>query len=131
MEASWREGNYTVAEFMSQKISEDGQRLSLITPQLRELLVVKYHQIGRSILKEPITQEGKKILDALVWLQKAVSLSDQPDAAASMSEVKVGVLRTLARAYFLSEDYDRAEATLEELMPTVDAKNDHVRFEKL
>ncbi|KAM6497714.1 hypothetical protein JOM56_005662 [Amanita muscaria] len=129
MEASWREGNYTVAEFMSQKISEDGQRLSLITPQLRELLVVKYHQIGRSILKEPITQEGKKILDALVWLQKAVSLSDQPDAAASMSEVKVGVLRTLARAYFLSEDYDRAEATLEELMPTVDAKNDHASSE--
>jgi len=34
MEASWKEGNYTVAEFMSQKLSEDDQRLALVTPQL-------------------------------------------------------------------------------------------------
>jgi len=96
MEASWKEGNYTVAEFMSQKLSEDDQRLALVTPQLREILVVKYHQIGKSILKEPMSQEGKKIEDAVTWLQKAVALSDHLDTAASgISDLKVGVLRTL------------------------------------
>lgn len=31
----------------------------------------------------------------------------------------------LARAYFVSESYDRAEAVLNELLPTIDASTDH------
>jgi hypothetical protein len=32
----------------------------------------------------------------------------------------------VARAYFLSGSYDRAEAALEELIPSIDASADHV-----
>ena len=35
---------------------------------------------------------------------------------------------TLARAYFLSESYDRAETVLDELVPTIDTSQDHVRY---
>ena len=34
--------------------------------------------------------------------------------------------KNLARAYFVSESYDRAEAVLEELIPCLDASTDHV-----
>ena len=38
-----------------------------------------------------MSQEGKKIEDAVTWLQKAVALSDQLDTAASgISDLKVG-----------------------------------------
>lgn len=33
-----------------------------------------------------------------------------------------------ARAYFLSESYDRAEAVLDELLPAIDAGKDQVRL---
>lgn len=33
---------------------------------------------------------------------------------------QISILRTLARAYFLSGSYDRAEATLDELVPNID-----------
>jgi len=33
-----------------------------------------------------------------------------------------------ARAYFLSEAYDRAESVLDELMPTIDSSKDHVKW---
>ncbi|PFH47188.1 hypothetical protein AMATHDRAFT_152750 [Amanita thiersii Skay4041] len=128
---AWKEGNYTVAEYMSQKISDDDQRLALVTPQLRELLVVKYYQIGRSILKEPNPQEGKRIEDAVTWLQKSVALVDQLDdaAGAGIPDLKVGVPESQSRAYFLSGAYDRAEAALEELMPGIDAQTDHASSE--
>lgn len=32
-----------------------------------------------------------------------------------------------ARAYFLSQAYERAEGVLDELIPTIDASTDHVR----
>ncbi|KAK2464868.1 hypothetical protein APHAL10511_002944 [Amanita phalloides] len=125
MEASWKESNYTMAEFMSRKILGDERRLALITRQLKELLVNKFLQIGRSILKGPLPQEGRKIEDAIMWLQRAVTVFDQLDAAAfGISELKVGVLRTLAMAYFQSGSYDRAEAALEELLPAIGSKSD-------
>jgi hypothetical protein len=38
-----------------------------------------------------MSQEGKKIEDAITWLQKAVALSDHLDTAASgISDLKVG-----------------------------------------
>jgi len=33
MEAAWKEGNHTVAEYMSRKITDDSQRLCLLPPQ--------------------------------------------------------------------------------------------------
>jgi len=38
-------------------------------------------------------------------------------------------LRTLARAYFSSESYDRAETVLDELIPTLDTSQDHANTE--
>lgn len=35
---------------------------------------------------------------------------------------------TIARAYFLSGSYDKAEAALDELIPSVDSSTDHVRL---
>ncbi|KAF9036527.1 hypothetical protein BDZ89DRAFT_1222819, partial [Hymenopellis radicata] len=67
------------------------------------------------------------------WLQKAFSLSDcesESDGADIGGRLKVHIiLRTLARAYFLSGSYDQAEATLDELIPSINAApnaGDHV-----
>ncbi|KAF9007848.1 hypothetical protein BDQ17DRAFT_1237313, partial [Cyathus striatus] len=132
MEAAWKEGNYTVADFMSQKITGDVERLTLLPPHVRELLAFKLHQIGKSVLKGTDKQEGHGAADAVGWLQKAFSMADQLEdtAAPGVTELKVynifiSLLRTMARAYFLSESYDRAEAVLEELVPTIDASTDH------
>ena len=38
-----------------------------------------------------------------------------------------GSILTLARAYFLSGAYDRAESVLDELVPALDSSQDHVR----
>jgi len=127
MEAAWKEGNHTVADFMSQKITDDDQRLALLPPHTRELLAFKLHQIGKSLLKEPSLEDGSKTVDAVQWLQKAFSIADKVDdtAALSIAELKISILRSLARAYFVSGSYERAEATLEELVPTIDAAADH------
>lgn len=131
MEAAWKEGNYTVAEFMSKKITGDHQRLALLPPHDRELLAYKLHQIGKSLLKEPSAEDGTKPADAVEWLQKAFSMADQLDdtAGSGVVELKISLLRTMARAYFVSESYDRAEAVLNELLPTIDASTDHASSE--
>ncbi|TFK28437.1 hypothetical protein FA15DRAFT_60912 [Coprinopsis marcescibilis] len=123
MEVAWNEENRTLAEFMSKKIAEDSERLSLLTIQLRKYLALKVHDIGRSLLGDA----GKQALDAVEWLQRSFALLDKlpdDDSAAAIPELKVSMLRTLARAYFLSDSYDRAEAVLDELMqlPGNDAK---------
>jgi len=46
-----------------------------------------------------------------------------------MAELKISIMRTLARAYFLSESYDRAETVLDELVPTIDTSQDHANAE--
>ncbi|TFK38784.1 meiosis protein SPO22/ZIP4 like-domain-containing protein [Crucibulum laeve] len=131
MEAAWREGNYTVADFMSHKISNDADRLSLLPPHVRELLAFKLHQIGKSMLKGTDEQDRNRAVDAVEWLQKAFSMADQLEdtAAPGVAELKISILRTMARAYFLSRAYDRAEAALEELVPTIDASTDHASSE--
>ncbi|KAF6758817.1 meiosis protein SPO22/ZIP4 like-domain-containing protein [Ephemerocybe angulata] len=119
MEAAWNEGNVTVAEIMSKKIAENEQHLALLTPQVREYLAVKFHAIGRSMLKEPKAQAA----DAVGWLQRALALVDKEndETAGSLAKSKISILRTLALAYFTSESYDRAEAVLDEFIPIVDS----------
>ncbi|KIJ97167.1 hypothetical protein K443DRAFT_106039 [Laccaria amethystina LaAM-08-1] len=128
---AWKEGNYTVAEFMSKKITGDHQRLALLPPHVRELLAYKLHHIGKSLLKEPNAQDGTKPADAVEWLQMAFSMADQLDdtTGSGVAELKISLLRTMARAYFVSESYDRAEAVLNELLPTIDASADHASSE--
>ncbi|KAF8919157.1 hypothetical protein CPB85DRAFT_1429788 [Mucidula mucida] len=116
MEAAFKEGNHTVAEFMAQKITGDEQRLSLLPAHDRSLLALKFHDIGRTILPT-------NPAEAVGWLQKAFSLSDcasENDGSDMGGKLKISILRTLARAYFLSGSYDQAEAALDELIPSID-----------
>ncbi|KDR70078.1 hypothetical protein GALMADRAFT_76693 [Galerina marginata CBS 339.88] len=148
MEAAWKEGNDSLADYMSRKIIDDNQRLSLLLPQARELLAHKLHQIGRSFLTT--AHDGSKTADAVQWLQRAFSLADQlEDSTASgiaglkvcqpkqwvhdvfnyiLPQMVTQIFSTTARAYFLSEAYDRAETVLDELIPTIDSK-DHANSE--
>ncbi|KAJ7115262.1 meiosis protein SPO22/ZIP4 like-domain-containing protein [Mycena epipterygia] len=132
MEAAWKEGNFSVAAFMSQKITDDAQRLALLPPHDRERLASKLHEIGKSVLKAqasgPAGNEGP---EAVTWLQKAFSIADQLDESAGLGipQLKISILRTMARAYFISGSYDRAEAALDELIPTIDAFSENGRSE--
>ncbi|EIN13175.1 hypothetical protein PUNSTDRAFT_139817 [Punctularia strigosozonata HHB-11173 SS5] len=132
MEAAWREGNDGVAHFMLQKITEtDHQRFALVLPQDREEVAAKVMQIGRSYLKVPESERAlgitaKRAQEAVRWLQKAFSLVEHIDVAATpgLAELKRSVLRSLARAYYHSSSQDpenltRAEATLRELLASV------------
>ncbi|KAJ7449476.1 hypothetical protein B0H11DRAFT_333517 [Mycena galericulata] len=114
MEAAWKEGNHSVAAFMSQKITDDEQRLSLVPPHDRERLAW-----------------SNEAPEAVTWLQKAFAIADQLDDAAGLgiAELKIAILRTMARAYFISGSYDRAEAALDELIPTIDAFSENGRSE--
>ncbi|KAK0232662.1 hypothetical protein IW262DRAFT_1260291, partial [Armillaria fumosa] len=132
MEAAWKEGNHTVADFMSSKITDDDQRLALLPPHDRTLLATKFHGIGKAILKSHATSDnnGTKPADAVGWLQKAFTMADQLDdsAMSGLPQLKVVVVAAqeayAARAYFLSGSYDRAEATLDELVPSIDSSDD-------
>ncbi|KIM47342.1 hypothetical protein M413DRAFT_23558 [Hebeloma cylindrosporum] len=111
MEAAWKEGNHTVADYMSRKI----------TGELR---------FAPALLNQANSREGSKPAEAVQWLQRAFSIADQLDTTApAVSELKISILRTMARAYFLSEAYDRAETVLDELIPTIDASNDRASSE--
>ncbi|KAJ7223591.1 meiosis protein SPO22/ZIP4 like-domain-containing protein [Mycena pura] len=123
MEAAWKEGNHSVAAWMAQKITDDEQRLSFLPPHDRERLACKLHDIGKSVLKAQAGgAEGNEGQEALTWLQKAFAIADRLDDSAGkgMAELKVSILRTIARAYFISGSYDRAEAALDELILTLD-----------
>ncbi|KAJ7461286.1 hypothetical protein B0H11DRAFT_119781 [Mycena galericulata] len=130
MEAAWKEGNHSVAAFMSQKITDDEQRLSLVPPHDRERLACKLHEIGKSVLKAQAggAAGSNEAPEAVTWLQKAFAIADQLDDAAGLgiAELKIAILRTMARAYFISGSYDRAEAALDELIPTIDAFSENV-----
>ncbi|KAH9920328.1 meiosis protein SPO22/ZIP4 like-domain-containing protein [Fomitopsis serialis] len=131
MEAAWREGNDGIADFMLSKIDSD--QLNSVMPRDRELLVAKMLEIGKSVLKAG-SQEGNPAVrgargrDAVKWLQKAFTLSEPLEAADSGSarHLKRSILRSLARAYFLSsseepENLVRAEASLNELISSIDS----------
>ncbi|KAF8919136.1 hypothetical protein CPB85DRAFT_1429768 [Mucidula mucida] len=122
MESAFKEGNHTVAEFMGQKITGDEQRLSLLPAHDRSLLALKFHDIGRTILPN-------NPAEAVGWLQKAFSLSEcdsESEGSDMGGKLKISILRTLARAYFLSGSYDQAEAALDEFIPSIDGARDAV-----
>ncbi|KAJ7615258.1 meiosis protein SPO22/ZIP4 like-domain-containing protein [Mycena polygramma] len=131
MEAAWKEGNHSVAAFMSQKITDDEQRVSLLPLHDRERLASKLHDIGKSVLKtQAAGAAGTDGPEAVTWLQKAFTIADKlDDSAARVPELKISILRTMARAYFISGSYDRAEAALDELIPTIDAFSENGRSE--
>ncbi|KAJ7474020.1 meiosis protein SPO22/ZIP4 like-domain-containing protein [Mycena latifolia] len=132
MEAAWKEGNHSVAAYMAQKITDDEQRLALLPPHDRERLASKLHEIGKAVLKTQAgSTAGSEAPEAVLWLQKAFAIADQLDDAAGFGipELKIAILRTLARAYFISGSYDRAEAALDELIPTIDAFRENGRSE--
>ncbi|KAF8637477.1 hypothetical protein AX16_010805 [Volvariella volvacea WC 439] len=122
MEAAWREGNITVAEYALQQITGDEQRLTLLPTQTQELLAFKLYTIGKSLLKEQ-GHDRVRPDNAVTWLQKAFSIVDhlEDTDGSGVETLKISILRTLARAYFLSEIFDRAEATLDELIPSLNS----------
>ncbi|KAI5885045.1 uncharacterized protein SCHCODRAFT_02594205 [Schizophyllum commune H4-8] len=125
METAWREGNLTLAEYMSRKITDE-DRLSKLPNYVRERLAFKLYDIGKTVLKDQVGAEDGKASLAIVWLQKAFSIADQLEgpSTAAIADLKISVLRTLGRTYYISGSYDRAEATLEEVWPLVDASHD-------
>ncbi|KIY53662.1 SPO22-domain-containing protein [Fistulina hepatica ATCC 64428] len=129
MEAAWKEGNETLAEYMSRKITEDS-RIALVPQHVREGFAVKLHEIGRAILKrESEDAKGNKNsrpAEALPWLQSAFGLVDKLDGVRS-ADLKIPILRTLARTYYLADMYDRAEATLEEVTLLIEASTEPER----
>ncbi|XP_006457544.1 hypothetical protein AGABI2DRAFT_181685 [Agaricus bisporus var. bisporus H97] len=98
MEAAWKEGNYTVAEYMSQMI----MRKSLL----------KDHESG-----------GVRPSNPLDWLRNAFKIADRVEEASApeLQNLRISLLRTIARAYFLDGAYDQAEAALDELIPSIDS----------
>ncbi|KAJ3794551.1 meiosis protein SPO22/ZIP4 like-domain-containing protein, partial [Lentinula aff. detonsa] len=129
MESAWQEGNFTVAEFMAQKLMS--KLFCTRESKNRVVLAAKLHRIGKTILQDQAVKAHGKASDAIVWLRKAFGIVDQEEANPGALELKVrrssviSILRTLGEAYFLSECYDSAEATLEELTPALDASKDH------
>ncbi|KAL1739094.1 hypothetical protein HDZ31DRAFT_69300 [Schizophyllum fasciatum] len=150
METAWREGNLTLAEYMSRKITEE-DRLGKLSIHVRERLAFKLYDIGKSVLKDQVGADDGKASLAIVWLQKAFSIADQLDctSTAAIADLKartmffsrqtwahyeqISILRTLGRTYYISGSYDRAEATLEEVWPLIDASQDqsNVSFQEL
>ncbi|KAI0697156.1 hypothetical protein BC835DRAFT_1413864 [Cytidiella melzeri] len=160
MEAAWKEGNDAVAEFMLQKITEDDLRLrSLRQPDVsvtqkifiivpcpnvrlqRESLACKLLEIGKAILRNVREAEtGSDYQNALKWLQKAFSIAETSTEAADAGSqsLKRSILKSLARGYYLSashdpDNLDRAEASLNELIRSVDmnidpAAGEHQQF---
>ncbi|KAK1222658.1 sporulation-specific protein 22 [Marasmius sp. AFHP31] len=105
----------------------DEQQLAHLPVHDRLSLAAKFHAIGKAVLKEHTTAPRNNACDSVMWLQKAFGILDQLDDStiATASQQKISILRTLARAYFLSESYDRAETTLQELLPSIDSSNEH------
>ncbi|KAI8983311.1 meiosis protein SPO22/ZIP4 like-domain-containing protein [Trametes punicea] len=134
MEAAFREGNDGVADFMLEKVSESDQYLSLLSLSDRRKLAGKLLGIGKAILRRS-TQDGstgKGARDAVKWVQRAFSIIEPLENTADTGDglLRRSVLRTLARAYFLSSTQDpenlaRAEASLQELIESVDSTMDH------
>ncbi|KAH9947352.1 meiosis protein SPO22/ZIP4 like-domain-containing protein [Amylocystis lapponica] len=138
---AWREGNDGVADFMLQKATENDQHLSLLLPRDRELLAAKLLAIGKSLLRtssrdgNPATPHGGT-RDSVKWMQKAFAIVehlDDPECAGA-NELKRSILRSLARAYFLSSSEDpenlvRAEASLQELITSIDTAADPASLE--
>ncbi|TBU26328.1 meiosis protein SPO22/ZIP4 like-domain-containing protein [Dichomitus squalens] len=138
MEAAWREGNAGVAEFMLEKVTENDQRLSLLTPSDRRTLAGKLLVIGKGVLQfnSQDNTAGNGAKDAVKWLQRAFAIIEPLEDAADPGEgqLKRSILRTLCRAYFLASSQDpehlaRAEASLQELIDSANISLDHTSAE--
>ncbi|KAI0662358.1 meiosis protein SPO22/ZIP4 like-domain-containing protein [Cubamyces menziesii] len=134
MEVAFREGNSGVAEFMLEKVSENDQYILLLTSSDRRTLAGKLLGIGKGMLRRNTqgehTENGTG--DTVKWIQKAFSIIEplEDTVDAGDSQLRRSILRTLARAYFLSSGQDpenlaRAEASLQELIESVDSSMDH------
>lgn len=140
MEAAWKEGNDAVADFMLQKITENGY-FTLLQPRDRELLAAKLLEIGKSLLRVDIqssslANRGARARDSVKWLQKAFAMIECLDDANNVcgKDLKRSILRSLARAYYISSPEDpenliRAEASLNELISSIDTSSDHTSNE--
>ncbi|KAI0307448.1 hypothetical protein B0F90DRAFT_1812932 [Multifurca ochricompacta] len=148
MEAAWKEGNDSVAQYMLRNITESNvERLTHLSARDRELLASKVLEIGRSLLsgggRDKETKIDARAEEAVRWLQKAFSLVEHLDdtLTAGAIELKRCILRNLARAYVLSsslnaENLTRAETALNELLDSIppddkDAANQELRWWKL
>ncbi|PCH33182.1 hypothetical protein WOLCODRAFT_93070 [Wolfiporia cocos MD-104 SS10] len=128
MEAAWKEGNSGVAEFMLQKVLESDCLVQTV-PRDRELLAAKLLEIGKSLLKNTPqdkydTTRAQRACDSVKWLQKAFAIVEQLQDSTE-GDLRRSILRSLARAYFLSSSEDpenlvRAEASLNELISSID-----------
>ncbi|KDQ17571.1 hypothetical protein BOTBODRAFT_64038 [Botryobasidium botryosum FD-172 SS1] len=143
MEATWKEGNESVAFFMLQQATDE-HRLSFLSSHDREHLAAKALEIGKSLFKAPkqgppteSPLSAKRACDSVNWLQKALQLvekSNDVEKTPNAVDLKRAILRSLARAYYLSSSLDpsnltRAEATVDELIGTLDSENRQSREE--
>ncbi|KAH9177088.1 hypothetical protein EDB89DRAFT_1938043 [Lactarius sanguifluus] len=130
MEAAWKEGNDSVAQYMLRNITESHvERLAHLSARDRELLASKVLQIGKSLLISEGRDDSKidaRAEEAVKWLQKAFSLAEHLDdtLTAGAVDLKRCILKNLARAYVLSsslnaENLARAETALNELLDSI------------
>ncbi|KAI0762520.1 meiosis protein SPO22/ZIP4 like-domain-containing protein [Fomes fomentarius] len=138
MAAAWREENVGVAEFMLEKVTKSEQYLSLLTPSDRRTLAGKLLGVGKELLRSSMKEgpSGNSARDSVKWIQRAFSTIEPLEEAADTDDgqLKRSILRSLARAYFLSSSQDpdnlaRAEASLQELTESVDTSLDHTSAE--
>ncbi|KAK7688019.1 hypothetical protein QCA50_008389 [Cerrena zonata] len=135
IEAAWSEGNSGIMDFMLQKILGNEQQLSLLSSQDRFRVASKLLEIGKSSLRaaqnDVSPQESTRSSESVKWLQSAFSIIERSDDSelAGVAVLKRSILRSLARAYFVSsadnpDHLNRAEATLNELISSLDASFD-------
>ncbi|KAG8964727.1 hypothetical protein FRC03_001406 [Tulasnella sp. 419] len=129
MEAAWKEDNESVAVYMLEQAIND-QNLQHLDAQEVELIASKVLDIGTSILRSATidhqNQDGtiaaQRALVAVNWIQKALWLSERvgDKDTLGVNQLKVAILKSLARAYYHSSSTEpdnlaKSEATLEEL----------------
>ncbi|EGN94196.1 hypothetical protein SERLA73DRAFT_115156 [Serpula lacrymans var. lacrymans S7.3] len=139
MEAAWREKNDGLATFMADKIT-GYLRACFLTDHKREMLASKLLEIGKSFLRNSyqsstgVRDIAVKALDAVRWMQKAFSVVEPMDSSATAGIAELKVSDVNARGYFLSssqdsENLNRAEAALEEVISSIDGSVDHASSE--
>ncbi|KAG9017874.1 hypothetical protein FRB93_004685 [Tulasnella sp. JGI-2019a] len=144
MEGAWREDNEPVSFFMLKQATSDQQIQHLIPGDI-ELLATKVFDQGKSLLYiNDLSEHGQvdapaaqRAAVSVKWLQQALRLSEALNAQALMGNprLKNGILRSLARAYFLSSTIDPAhlgcaETTVAELTSVTDADGTDPRSEE-
>ncbi|KIY73384.1 hypothetical protein CYLTODRAFT_386998 [Cylindrobasidium torrendii FP15055 ss-10] len=145
MEAAAAEGNFSVAEYMADRVTTDDARLVLLPVRERTIIAYKLHEIGKTLLNEKTaasSQGPAKLHESVSWIQKAFTMAEheEGDKDTDKDSLKVcallflpfwnhrtwqyDILRTLARAYFKSNAYEEAEATLDELFGNIGDDDD-------